>query len=348
MSELLAKTGAKNRLRTVTARSHDRAFDEGDYARAIIEWSHADSVFVTPEPGKLFDDLSRLAWHQDEPYGSASIFAQWSVFEAARQNGVVVMLDGQGADETLCGYRGFFGAYLAGLARRGRIMTWAREVSAMKRVIGFSWARSLGYSAAYTLPGMLELIGRFDNRAYADRKWIRPRHAAAFRDDPIRRLGGRPHSIRQMSIAQVVATNLPMLLHWEDRNSMAFSVEARVPFLDYRVVELSLSMADTDKVGGGISKSALRRAMRGTVPDQVLDRRDKMGFVTAESLWVKRDASQRFRQELRGAADALSGVLSPEIVGHLDEVIDGRRPYDHRYWRALCAGRWVSTFSVTV
>ena len=129
---------------------------------------------------------------------------------------------------------------------------------------------------------------------------------------------------------------------------MAFSIEARVPFLDFRVVELCLRLSDSDKVGGGISKAVLRRAMRGTGPDKVLDRRDKMGFVTAEPLWMQRDMSRRFRDEMRAAVAELPTVLAPALIERFDEVLAGRRPFDFRYWRALSAAKWVSTFSVTV
>jgi asparagine synthase (glutamine-hydrolysing) len=348
MSDLLRDAGVRGNLKTFTARSDDGAFDESDYARSVVERAGSDAVFVTPRPEKLFDDLRRLTWHQDEPYASSSIFAQWCVFEAAREKGVVVMLDGQGADEALGGYRGFFGAYLAGLFRQGRLVSWGREVSALRREIGFSWVRSMGYTAAYCAPGALHLIGRFDARAFSDRGWLCARHSHAFRTDPIRLAGGRVGSVREMSLAQITATNLPMLLHWEDRDSMAFSIEARTPFLDYRVVELSLALADSDKVGRGVSKAALRRAMRGVVPQAVLDRKDKMGFLTAEPLWITREWSPRFRGMLSSAVEALPGVVDPSILARFDEVVGGKRRFDHRYWRAMAAGSWASAFSVQV
>jgi asparagine synthase (glutamine-hydrolysing) len=346
MSGLLARTGSGENLKTFTARSDDPDFDESGYARMVAGAARSHGTFVTPTPARLFADLPRLVWHQDEPFASSSIFAQWCVFEAARAGGVVVMLDGQGADETLCGYRGFFGAYLAGLARRTRLRAWWRELEAIRRQVGFSRTRLIGYTAAYLWPAALGLIGRFDHRAYSDRGWLAAGHRRTAAADPIRQAGGRMGSVRDMSRAQITATNLPMLLRWEDRNSMAFSVEARVPFLDYRVVELSLQLSDAEKVGGGISKAVLRKSMRGTVPQPVLERRDKMGFVTAEPSWVKQGQGVTFRRELAGAVEALPTVLDPAILRRFDDVVAGRRPFDHRYWRALCAGRWVSTFGV--
>lgn len=349
MSEQLGPVAQRTAaLHTFTARSHDIEFDEFRYAQAVIDSAGSTPHTVVPEPHSLFDDIDRLAWHLDEPFVSTSIYAQWCVFKLARSVGVTVMLDGQGADEILGGYRGFFGAHLAGLLRNGSPLAWCREINTLRREIGFSPLRSIGYTTAYLTPALVGLIGRFDGRAYADREWLTAFAQAALSCDPLRAAGGRPRSVREMSVAQVTATNLPMLLHWEDRNSMAHSIEARVPFLDYRVVEHSLAISDFEKVGGGISKKALRSAMRGSVPDIVLDRRDKMGFVTAETLWVRRDEPKRFRAAVDDAVQRLPSLLSPTLLNRFDEVLAGRRPFDHRYWRAISASHWVRAFDVEV
>ncbi len=119
MSRILRAEGAGGIQKTFSARSDDAMFDESSYARMVAQAAGAQETFVTPRPEVLLERLDDLVWHQDEPFLSASIFAQWCVFEAARKAGVIVMLDGQGADESLGGYRGFFGAYLASLIREG-------------------------------------------------------------------------------------------------------------------------------------------------------------------------------------------------------------------------------------
>jgi asparagine synthase (glutamine-hydrolysing) len=333
---------------TFTARSHDAQYDEFEFAQTVIKRAGSTAHTVIPEPHGLFEDIDRLAWHQDEPFVSTSIFAQWCVFRLARSNGVTVMLDGQGADETLGGYRGFFGAHLASLLRNGKPLDWWREIRALNREIGFSTMRSAGYTAAYLAPKLVGMLGRFDGRSYADRGWLDPAAKAAYTADPLGAAGGRPCSVREMSMAQVTATNLPMLLHWEDRNSMAHSIEARVPFLDYRVVEHCLAMADEEKVGQGVTKRALRTAMRGSVPDIVIDRRDKMGFVTAETLWASRDVPVQFRAALEDAVLRLPGLLSPSLVKHFDDMLAGRRSFDHIFWRAISTSCWVHAFNVEV
>jgi asparagine synthase (glutamine-hydrolysing) len=335
-------------LHTFTAQSADRAFDETDHAMAVVQRTNSCAHFTTPNPVGLFDDLEKLVWHQDEPFVSTSIYAQWCVFKTASTNGIKVMLDGQGADEILGGYRGFFGAYLASLFLRGDMLRWGREIGSLRREVGFSFLRSLGYTFAYAQPTLLKFIGRFDGRAYSDRSWIATPSQWTFDTDPLHASGSRCPSVRGMSLSQISATNLPMLLHWEDRNSMAFSVEARVPFLDHRVVEFCLNLPDQDKVGSGISKIILRNAMRGIVPDSIIDRRDKLGFVTAEKMWMNRDMSDRFRKELCKAVDLLPTVLNGNLIRMFDNFLKGRGDFDHRYWRAICAGSWMQTFDVRV
>jgi asparagine synthase (glutamine-hydrolysing) len=346
MNNELKRQGLPAAVKTITARSLDPAFDEGRYAQAVVEQTGAIATEVTPRPDELFEDLDRLVWHQDEPFLSTSIYAQWTVFKAAAEQGLTVMLDGQGADEIFGGYRGFFGAALAGQIRRGAIGTWLVNVRALKGAAGFSSIRSVGYTLAYLFPKAARAIGRFDNRAYSDTSWLDKRRRAAFSADPLRRFGARANSVRSMSLAQIKSTNLPMLLHWEDRNSMAHSIEARVPFLDYRVVEAGLGLPDSEKVDRGVSKSVVRRAMEGTVPSIVLDRRDKMGFLTAEPLWVKRDMALRFRSEIVAALDRLPTILAPRLLEQFDEVVAGKRPFDFRYWRAIVLARWATVFAV--
>ena len=129
---------------------------------------------------------------------------------------------------------------------------------------------------------------------------------------------------------------------------MASSIEARVPFLDPRLVEFCLALDPEEKLKDGLVKSVLRRAMRGTVPDEVLDRRDKMGFLTAEPAWATGEHAERFRSELEQAIEALGGMITTALLDQFDEVVAGRRTFDFRYWRVISAARWVKVFSVKV
>jgi asparagine synthase (glutamine-hydrolysing) len=144
-------------------------------------------------------------------------------------------------------------------------------------------------------------------------------------------------------------TNLPMLLRYEDRNSMAHSIEARVPFLDHRLVEFALKLGDQHKIVGGDTKRVLRQAMASFLPDQVRNRRDKLGFATPEETW--------FRGPLRKAVEAgveetlalYPDLLAPDAVRtHMRQMLDGARPFDFSLWRIFIFGKWGKAYGMAL
>jgi len=347
MSNLIKLQSYGTVQKTFTACSELAEFDESNYAKLVAKHAGVEPIFVTPSANELIANLDELIWHQDEPFGSTSIFAQWNVFQSARREGVIVMLDGQGADEALCGYRGYFGAYLAGLLRQFKFKSWFKEALAIHREVGFSWVKIFGYTAAYLQPSFLRFIGAFERRSYADRRWVVPSLHAAFDADPQFKFGARAADIQQMSIAQLTATHLPMLLRWEDRNAMAASVEARVPFLDHHFVELAIGLPPQVKIGMGVSKAILRKVMRGTVPDMILDRKDKIGFATSEEKWLMQDEGDRMQKQFSDSLITLSGILNPTVLlTYFSEIRAGKRPYDNLIWRIIVVGRWINRFSI--
>jgi asparagine synthase (glutamine-hydrolysing) len=127
--------------------------------------------------------------------------------------------------------------------------------------------------------------------------WLNMEKLSAVSRDPFLEAGGaKAASVGAMSLAQFAATSLPMLLHWEDRDSMAHSIEARVPFLDYRLVEFVTGLPDEFKIDGGVTKRVMREGMLGALPERVRTRIDKLGFVTPEEVWMKQDGSDLFRR----------------------------------------------------
>jgi asparagine synthase (glutamine-hydrolysing) len=159
----------------------------------------------------------------------------------------------------------------------------------------------------------------------------------------------RPTDLKSLCIAMTFASNLQMLLHWEDRNSMAHSIEARVPFLDHPLVEFSLALGNDHKIVGGDTKRVLRRAMVKVLPEDVRQRRDKLGFATPEEAWI--------RGPLRGAMrDGVDATLKryPDLLDAVgtralrDAMLDGRRPMDQCLWRIVSLGIWGERFGVSV
>ncbi|MFN9279798.1 MAG: asparagine synthase (glutamine-hydrolyzing) [Betaproteobacteria bacterium] len=338
--------GQQSRQHVFSARADVARYDEGHFIEAVVAATGVQPHAVVPQPEALFALLPDLAWHQDEPYGSTSAYAQWQVFALARGAGVKVLLDGQGADEALGGYHGFFGPRLADLARRGRWLQVAREVRALQRLHRIGPLQSLARLADPLLPDVLrQRLRAAAHRPSAQVAWLDHGRLGAVPADPFATQGARQPTVRALSQAQLLSTNLPMLLHCEDRNSMAHGVEARVPFLDHRLVEFALGLDDAHKVSDGITKRVLRDAMAGVLPETVRQRHDKLGFVTPEEVWVRRDPGQ-FRQALGRAVEQSQGVLRPQLLQSFDAMLEGRQAFGFEWWRAIAFGAWMDRFSV--
>jgi asparagine synthase (glutamine-hydrolysing) len=327
------------RQKTVTAYFEVPGFDERPYARAVVDATGADAYWVTFDDRDLTDNLPAIVRAQGEPFGSASICAGWYVMRRAREAGLTVMLDGQGGDELLAGYRAAFGYRLSDLLRGGHVRAATKELAAFTSVHGPRWS-----AVALVSPNVPERV-RLAARA-------RLRRASSLvhadlRDGAAAETNGHvfPDRLRRYLHTLVTRRGLPELLRYEDRNSMAHSLEGRVPFLDHRLVELAFSLDGAELIRGGETKSVLRRALADLLPPAVRGRRDKLGFVTPTNRFFQGAvgelaadvfASSSFRG--RGFADAAAARSL------LERHRAGRVSAGFELWRALNLELWAQTF----
>jgi asparagine synthase (glutamine-hydrolysing) len=347
---LLRERDANALQKTFSACSDVKRFDEREYIDEVVRHTGTDARYVYPQIDDLFALLDDITWHQDEPFGSTSIFAQWLVFRLAAEARVKVMLDGQGADEQLAGYHNYFAPHLGSLLRRLRWRALFREVRAASRLHGYPASWGLKQALNNVLPEIIrQPLRRLAGKPGVSVPWVDLARLGAAPSDPFLDAGtAKSETVQQMSRTQLAATALPMLLHWEDRDSMAHSVEARVPFLDYRLVEFVLGLPDDYKIGGGLTKRVLRQGMRGILPERVRTRVDKLGFVTPEEIWIRKQGPDLFRRAMRETVDSSAGAVKPEALALLDDTIGGKRPYDFLIWRIISFGRWVRRFNVAI
>ncbi|HEY3318998.1 MAG TPA: asparagine synthase (glutamine-hydrolyzing) [Planctomycetota bacterium] len=303
--------------------------------------AHVHKTRATPQ--ELVDDLDHLVAAQDEPFGSTSIYAQHRVFRLARENGIKVMLDGQGADEMLGGYRGYLPSRVASLLRRGRALEAANFVRQCSRFPGVN-LRGLGMeTTGLLLPKGLHrfarrLAGRPRVPPWLNEEWFAER-GVDYRPCPPAVLN--PDLLRQTLLQTLTQTSLPMLLRYEDRNSMAFSIESRVPFLTPDLAQFILTLPEHYLVArDGTTKAVFRAAMRGIVPDAILDRRDKIGFATPELSWLEtlRPWVERVLQS--ETARSLPMLNLPVISAEWKNILARRTPFDFRVWRWVNLIRW--------
>lgn len=342
----LREEGVRELQHAFSACSPIARFDEREYIDVVLAQTGVEGHCVYPDPDRLFRELERITWHQDEPFGSTSIFAQWSVFALAAQHGVKVMLDGQGADEQLAGYRGFHGALYASLFCRLRWLELFRELRAAGKTQGISPWWALKYVADAVLPDVLRLpLRALFGQVSARPDWLNLERLGAVPHDPFRREGPAT-SVGELSRRQLTATNLQMLLHWEDRDSMAHSIEARVPFLDHALVEFVLGLPDSFKLYRGVTKRVLREGMRGILPEAIRTRMSKLGFATPEEHWLRYQSPEKFRAALRRAVERSEGILTERSMDILNDMISGRRDFSFLPWRMISFGAWIERFGV--
>jgi len=320
----------------------DKLLSEEPWIDLIAEASGAQVHKVRAGPQEMVEDLDRVTSVQDEPFGSTSICAQNRVFQLARENGVKVMLDGQGADELLAGYRPYQVARLVSLLRRGNLRQavpfWNR--ASQQPGSGKWW---LAARAAYSLlPGFCQTtlrqqVVRDVGPRWLNRSWFESQGVAMRVDSAPNRGDALRSQLRQT----VEELSLPSLLRYEDRNSMAVSIESRVPFLTPQLASFILSLPEHYLISDdGVSKYVFREAMRGIVPDAILDRKDKIGFETPQSHWL---TALRPWVETVLSSDAgrqVHALRIPEVNREWNQIVTGRKPWGWTTWRWLNVIEW--------
>jgi asparagine synthase (glutamine-hydrolysing) len=319
---------------------------EENWIAQVNRHAGARSHTVQVDPEELVRDLDDLIAAQGEPFGSTSIYAQYRVYKLAREHGVTVTLDGQGADELLAGYHGFPGQRVRSLLDNG---DWTAAARFLRE-----WARWPGRTPARAIKSLVDEYAGNELHEIAHRVagsrtapgWV---NAALLREQGVLlshpRQPAKNAVIGRRMIAELACSatrrGLPSLLRHGDRNSMRFSVESRVPFLTTELADFVFSLPEHFLVSDtGETKSLLRAAMRGLVPDTVLDRRDKVGFATPELDWLSPLAAQA--RDWIGEADGIGFLRRDPMLREFDSMLAGRVRFSWQAWRWINFCRWHS------
>jgi len=228
--------------------------------------------------------MEELIQFHAEPFPSSSIYAQYRVMKLAKPH-VTVLLDGQGADELLAGYHYFFGYYFKDLLRSVKPLKAGGEMfHYLKQHRSTLGLKSLAF---FLLPGSMRNRLQRKNSDYLHPEFLQ-KQRGLLSDE----LYGAPTLYD--ALLNHIEYKLEHLLKWEDRNSMHFSLEGRVPFLDYRLVEKTLALNGRDLIHRGTTKHIFREAMRGVLPESIRTRQDKVGFATPQDEWFREIRFQKW------------------------------------------------------
>ncbi len=300
------------------------------------------------EAGDLVQNLDAVIQRQGEPFASTSIFAQHCVFRRVRQEGVVVTLEGQGADELLGGYSGYPAERILSLLLHLRPLAAWRFLRCQKQWPGRNPRKlALHLGQHFTPDFLIQFIaGLVGESAYPG--WLK-KHELRERQVGIRLertpLWGCRDKLRQVLANEATRDSLPNLLRYGDRNSMSYSVESRVPFCTREMAEFCLSLPEEYLVdASGMTKAVFRHAMRGLVPQPILDRRDKIGFATPEKLWLS-ELGDWVEDTLKRAPPSRILDLAQARVEWAG-IRRGQRPFSWRVWRWVNYLRWREIFHV--
>ncbi|HEX6740015.1 MAG TPA: asparagine synthase (glutamine-hydrolyzing) [Vicinamibacteria bacterium] len=340
LTALLAQLGEYPAF--TVAQGNGTASSERGHARAVAE-RHQLVLHETGLDARwLASHAARAVAAIEEPPLSLAPLAQHRVFQLCRERGVTVVLDGQGADEVLGGYPYHQRTLLWDRLRSGRLSELAREGRAVARREGVS---ALRVCAAAVLPGLRR-------RLQAPPDWVDPEYGPRALDPdapgPRGDAGRDPSRVNRQLFRDVRWGNVKIVLAYTDKNAMAHSVEARVPYFDRRVVELAFSLPDHYKVGGGERKRLLRDVARGRVPDSVVERRDRMGFALPETE-VLRALWPSVRDLVRDRAFLSSPCFRRGAARRLiDRFEAGRDVAPAEVWRMAALALWQQAFAVAL
>lgn len=302
--------------------------DESSFVRLLTQHYSLENHPITPTADDLIRDFQRLVYHQEEPFQSSSIYAQFSVFGRAAGEPVKVLLDGQGADELLAGYHKYYRWYWQELYRSDR-KAFALELEASKEAEDrWTWKNRL----AARLPVYAGLYLK-------KKRTAQQLHSSDLSRDFVRQYGESyydiPHVDRLSGILyyNTFINGMESLLRYADRNSMAHGVEVRLPFLNHELAEFIFSLPSHFKIREGWTKWLLRTSMEDVLPAAITWRKDKTGYETPQKFWMQDPRLQEYIRESRRSL-VKAGVLNPKVLQKKIQPQDAHAA-ENRDWRYL-------------
>lgn len=308
----------------VHAKSFEKQTDESSYAIMVAEHSNLNMFIVEPDKESFNKILEKVIKIQDEPFGGPSIVMQYFVFEEAAKRDIKVMLDGQGGDETLIGYDSYFNMYLSTIPGVGNVV---------KRLnLNKSTLFKANIKFAFLFKGVNSLIKRNLHKkkfSFLSRLYFEKVDYRLIIDKALQHCKN-PYLFQKFEMQY----SIQKLLRYEDRNSMYHGIESRLPFLDHRLVEYSLSLQVDYKLNYNETKHILREAMLGIVPENVVYRKDKKGFEAPSIFW---------KQYL---IETEKDIRNSKII---NDMLVGDMPTDRQLaWRFANIAAWEKAYNVTL
>ncbi|MBT4609996.1 MAG: asparagine synthase (glutamine-hydrolyzing) [Gemmatimonadetes bacterium] len=333
-------------LQSFSVNFDDDGFDETAFASQIAETYGTHHHRLTPDATVLRDQLGDFVAAQETPTNGPGPFSEWCVAQLAATH-VKVALSGQGPDEMLGGYHLYFLPYLhtrmRQLDEQGQRVGWRRLLGEARRIgslTGRHWGIYLAAAIGAQGDGWRRRLKQRQAQSLMQDELLSEVTAVA----PVQQDWPGDTALDKALSEALLGWGLRRLLHYTDRSTMAVSLEARVPFLDHRLVEFCIGLPYHTKIRDDRSKWILREAMKDRLPSSIVERRDKKGFPTPVGRWL-RESEEFVRDHLAPATIARRGLLRESTVTRLQaEHFDGSTDHGWALWRLLNLELWYQTF----
>lgn len=307
--------------------------DETQYSQAVANYLQLQQHLVTPTAGDLVNRFQQLMYHQEEPLQSSSVFTQFMVYELAKQKGITVLLDGQGADEILGGYKKYTHWFLQELLRQNFIKF--KQEKALLKANDFleSWTYK-NYFAAF-LPKItakqlqVKAMQQQQENGFINKDFFLQYQNKESLQKPV------IESLSDILYYNSFVFGLEELLRYADRNSMAHGREVRLPFLNHQLVEFVFSLPSSFKINNGYTKWILRESVKNFLPDNIAWRKGKTGYEPPQQEWMKHPAIVEMIREARKKLITIN-VLDKKIIA-TDIAAMPAHAADNFDWKILCA-----------
>ncbi len=277
---------SNEKFMAIHAKSSEYKTDESEFAKIVSKIANINLNFVEPSYSDFKSNILSIIKIQQEPFGSLSIIMQYFVFKKAKELGCIVMLDGQGGDETLLGYERYYPAIVKSKKGISKLKALLQS-SKNSRLSLIDTIKYQYYFSNYKL--RLKRL-KFKNSFY------KSEILNNYESEELRIISESYNDISILQKYEIESSQLPHLLKYEDRNSMANSIESRLPFLDYKLVELSLNTNNSLKIKDGWTKFILRKAAETILPKEIVWRKNKLGFNAPEKTWTKEFENEMIKE----------------------------------------------------
>jgi asparagine synthase (glutamine-hydrolysing) len=288
------KKGTNQKQNTFSAVFPGFKKDERKFMDYVIAKTNVEPHFVTPNDEGLINDIEKLSWHQEEPYGSASIYAQYCVMRTAKENNVTVLLDGQGADEILAGYHGYYTPFFNELKKSNKSEYSKQHGSYLKlhanNTINGITKKTLGDRVRDISPSLVKPVKTLKNTLQQIKNPVFNKDFYnQYKNEIFETLGSNYSSLNESLYSSTMKHGIQQLLRYADRNSMAHSREVRLPFLSHELVEFLFTLPATYKINEGWTKWIMRETF-DILPKEIGWRTDKIGYEPPQKSWMESEA----------------------------------------------------------